>query len=81
LFSVGDQRPVGRLLRASGIMGQITRSRPLLQQFPVDLIHSVVVGGLDPRIHHLCEVSAKKMDPRVTAVDGSAPTQIDRELQ
>jgi hypothetical protein len=21
--------------------------------------------GLDPRIHHLCKISAKKMDPRV----------------
>jgi len=36
-----------------------------LQQLPVDLIHSVVMRGLDPRIHHLCKIYAKKMDPRV----------------
>src|SRR5258708_37912500 len=32
-----------------------------------DLIHSVVMRGLDPRTHHLCE---EKMDPRVTAEEG-----------
>jgi hypothetical protein len=39
--------------------------RRILQQFPVDLIHSVVMRGLDPRIHHLCKIYAKKMDPQV----------------
>jgi hypothetical protein len=29
------------------------------------LNHSVVMRGLDPRIHHLCKIYAKKMDPRV----------------
>jgi hypothetical protein len=52
--------------------------------FPVHLTHSVVMRGLDPRIHRLCKVYAKKMDqrvkPRVTAMDGCAPTQIDRQL-
>src|SRR5260370_11653074 len=32
-----------------------------------DLTHSVVMRGLDPRPHHLCE---EKMDPRVTAEEG-----------
>jgi hypothetical protein len=36
-----------------------------LQQFPVDLIRSVVMRGLDPRIHHPCKIYAKKMDCRV----------------
>jgi hypothetical protein len=36
--------------------------------------------GLDPRIDHLCKICAKKMDPRVTALDGRTPAQIDREL-
>jgi hypothetical protein len=35
--------------------------------FPVGLMHSVVMRGLDPRIYHLCKINAKKMDPRVTA--------------
>jgi len=29
------------------------------------LIRSVVMRGLDPRIHHLRKIYAKKMDPRV----------------
>jgi hypothetical protein len=36
-----------------------------LQQFPVDLDHSVVMLGLDPSIHHHCKIYAKKMDTRV----------------
>jgi hypothetical protein len=28
-------------------------------------IHSIVMRGLDPRIHHLCKIFAKKIDPRV----------------
>jgi hypothetical protein len=47
------------------------------------LIHSVVMRGLDPRIHHLRKSMREWMDPRVkrprvTAVDGQTPTQIDR---
>jgi hypothetical protein len=51
--------------------------------FPVGLMHSVVMRGLDPRIYHLCKINAKKMDPRVKPAGdggvGRAPTQIDRE--
>jgi len=35
--------------------------------------------GLDPRIHHLRNIYAKWMDPRVTAENGRVPIQIDRE--
>jgi hypothetical protein len=42
-----------------------------LQQFLVDLNHAIVMRGLDPRIHHLCKIYTKKMDPRVKpASDG-----------
>jgi hypothetical protein len=44
-----------------------------LQRFPVDLIHAVVMRGLDPRITHLCKIYAKRMDPRAAAVDGVLP--------
>jgi hypothetical protein len=30
---------------------------------PVDLIHTVVMRGLDPRIHRLCKIYAKKDGP------------------
>jgi hypothetical protein len=30
---------------------------------PVDVIHAVVMRGLDPRIHHLCKIYAKKDGP------------------
>ncbi len=54
-----------------------------LQRILVDLIHLVVMRGLDPRIHHLRKTYVKRMDPRVsprvTAVDGEAPIQIDRQ--
>jgi hypothetical protein len=71
---------------SSGALGQYLSSpvvyfnsdRPecgTITQLPVDLIHSVVMRGLDPRIHHLCKIYAKKMDPRgsgprVTVGDG-----------
>jgi hypothetical protein len=42
----------------------------------------VVMRGLDSRIHRVRKIYAKQMDPRVkprvTAVDGRAPSQIDR---
>src|SRR6266446_2924978 len=37
----------------------------MLQRIPVDLIHLAVMRGLDPRIHHLRKIYAKRMDPRV----------------
>src|SRR6266851_4289343 len=37
---------------------------PLLERIPVDLIHLAVMRGLDPRIHHLRKIYAKRMDPR-----------------
>jgi hypothetical protein len=36
-----------------------------LERIPVDLIHSVVMRGLDPRIPHLRKTYAKRMDLRV----------------
>jgi len=59
-----------------------TRRRPIsrpLERFPVDLIHSVVMRGLDRRIHHLRKIYAKWMAPRVTPENGRVPIQIDRE--
>src|SRR5258708_7859489 len=45
-----------------------------LQRIPVDLIHLVVMRGLDPRIHQLrktCEADGPRgSSPRVTAADG-----------
>ena len=41
------------------------RRAPRLQRIPVDLIHLAVMRGLDPRIHHLRKIYAKRMDPRV----------------
>jgi len=29
------------------------------------VIHAVVMRGLDPRIHHLCKIHAKWVNPRV----------------
>jgi len=59
---------------------EITR----LQRIPVDLIHLLVIRRLNPRIHHLRKIHAKRMDPRVKpAGDGSgwarAPIQINPE--
>jgi hypothetical protein len=52
-----------------------------LQRIPVDLIHLVVVGGLDRRAHHGRKIYAKRMDPWVTAEDRRAPNQTDWEPQ
>jgi hypothetical protein len=49
-----------------------------LQRFPIDLIHSVVMRGLDPRIHHLRKSMRKWMDPRVKpAGDGGGRASVD----
>ena len=49
-----------------------------LQRIPVDLIHLVVMRGLDPRIHHLRKIYARLMDPRVKpAGDGSGWASTD----
>src|SRR5216683_2654539 len=51
---------------------------PLLERIPVDLIHLAVMRGLDPRIHHLRKIYAKRMDPRVKpAGDGSGWASAD----
>ena len=50
----------------------------MLQRIPVDLIHLAVMRGLDPRIHHLRKIYAKRMDPRVKpAGDGSGWASAD----
>src|SRR5215510_9372128 len=51
----------------------LIQDKDALWRFPVDLIHSVVMRvpgldpGIDPRIHRLCKINAKKLDPRSSA--------------
>ena len=59
--------------------------RRLLPRIPVHMIYLIVMRGLDPRIHHLRKIYAKRVDPRVKpAGDGSGWTSsesIDRKPQ
>jgi DNA-binding response OmpR family regulator len=68
LLIVEHERRIAEL-----IQGALT-----LQRFPVKLIHSVVMRGLDPRIHHIRKSMWKWTDPRVKpAGDGDGRTSVD----